>query len=77
MDLGIQGKKALLAASTSGLGLACATALAREGCLVYINGRDAERLEKHSSIFTKQLGQRPSSSKPTSTPLLGEASLID
>jgi 3-oxoacyl-[acyl-carrier protein] reductase len=46
MDLGIQGKKALLAASTSGLGLACATALAREGCLVYINGRDAERLEK-------------------------------
>ena len=44
MDLGIQGKKALLAASTSGLGLACATALAREGCIVYINGRDAERL---------------------------------
>jgi len=29
MDLGIKGKKALLAASTSGLGLACATALAR------------------------------------------------
>jgi len=46
MDLGIQGKKALLAASSSGLGLACATALAREGCVVYINGRDAERLQK-------------------------------
>jgi len=46
MDLGIQGKKALLAASTSGLGLACATALSREGCIVYINGRDAERLQK-------------------------------
>jgi len=44
MDMGIQGKKALLAASTSGLGLACATALAREGCIVDINGHDAERL---------------------------------
>jgi len=44
MDLSIHGRKALVAASSSGLGLACATALAREGCEVFINGRDAERL---------------------------------
>ena len=56
MDLGIQGKKALLAASTSGLGLACATALAREGCLVYINGRDAERLEKAQQLIALETG---------------------
>jgi 3-oxoacyl-[acyl-carrier protein] reductase len=44
MDLGIAGRKALVAASSSGLGLACAAALAREGCRVWINGRDAGRL---------------------------------
>jgi len=56
MDLGIQGKKALLAASTSGLGLACATALAREGCIVYINGRDAERLQKAQAHIHQATG---------------------
>lgn len=44
MDLGIAGRRALVAASSSGLGLACAAALAREGCKVWINGRDAGRL---------------------------------
>src|SRR3990172_10912328 len=44
MDLGIKGKTALVAASSAGLGLACATALAREGCVVTINGRDERRL---------------------------------
>ena len=46
MDLGIQGRRAIVAASTSGLGLACASALAREGCQVWINGRDASRLDE-------------------------------
>lgn len=45
MDLGIRGRKALVCASSQGLGLACATALAREGCAVWINGRDAGRLQ--------------------------------
>ena len=45
MDLGIQGKIALVCASSQGLGLACATALAREGCTVFINGRDDTRLQ--------------------------------
>jgi hypothetical protein len=58
MDPGIQGKKALLAASTSGLGLACATALARESCLVYINGRDAERLEKAQQHISQATGAK-------------------
>lgn len=46
MDLGISGKTALVCASSRGLGRACATALAREGARVIINGLDAERLEK-------------------------------
>src|ERR1700691_3988131 len=44
MDLGIEGRKALICASTKGLGFACAEALAREGVEVFINGRDPERL---------------------------------
>ncbi len=45
MELGIRGRKALVCASSQGLGLACATALAREGCSVWLNGRHAQRLE--------------------------------
>lgn len=44
MDLGLRGRRALVCASSQGLGLACATALAREGCAVTINGRDEARL---------------------------------
>jgi 3-oxoacyl-[acyl-carrier protein] reductase len=40
MDLGIKNKIALVCASSQGLGLACATALAREGASVVINGRN-------------------------------------
>jgi len=45
MDLGIAGRRALVCASSSGLGLSCAAALAREGCEVWINGRNPKRLE--------------------------------
>lgn len=44
MDLGISGKRAVVAASTSGLGLASAVELADAGCTVVINGRTDERL---------------------------------
>ncbi|HMQ57981.1 MAG TPA: SDR family NAD(P)-dependent oxidoreductase, partial [Rhizobiaceae bacterium] len=40
MDLGISGKKAIVCASSRGLGRGCATALAEAGCAVVINGRD-------------------------------------
>jgi 3-oxoacyl-[acyl-carrier protein] reductase len=43
MDLGIAGKRAIVAAATSGLGLATARALAREGAHVAICGRDGQR----------------------------------
>ncbi len=45
MDLGIAGRHAIVAASSAGLGFACAQSLAREGVHVVINGRDPERLE--------------------------------
>ncbi|WP_232701632.1 SDR family oxidoreductase [Halobacterium wangiae] len=45
MDLEIDGNAALVAASSSGLGKAAATTLAREGANVVVNGRDEQRLE--------------------------------
>lgn len=44
MDLGLEGKVALVAGGSSGLGLAAATELAREGAHVAIGARDQERL---------------------------------
>jgi 3-oxoacyl-[acyl-carrier protein] reductase len=63
MDLGINGRKALICASTQGLGYACAQALANEGCEVWINGRNAARLSSaaeqirrttHGTVHTVQ-----------------------
>ena len=41
MDLGIAGRKAIVCASSKGLGRACARALAEAGCAIVINGRDS------------------------------------
>ncbi len=45
MDLQIDGNAALVTASSKGLGKASATALAKEGVNVVINGRDEDALE--------------------------------
>lgn len=44
MDLGITGKKAIVCASSRGLGKACAVSLAREGVHVFVNGRTEDSL---------------------------------
>jgi NAD(P)-dependent dehydrogenase (short-subunit alcohol dehydrogenase family) len=44
MDLQLEGKKALITGSTAGIGLAIATALAREGADVVLNGRTEARV---------------------------------
>jgi 3-oxoacyl-[acyl-carrier protein] reductase len=46
MDLGIAGRRAAVAAGSSGLGLGSAKALAAEGALVAICGRNTERLDR-------------------------------
>ncbi len=45
MDLGLKGRTALVCAASAGLGFGCAEALAREGVVVTITGRDAAKLE--------------------------------
>jgi 3-oxoacyl-[acyl-carrier protein] reductase len=58
MDLGIAGRKAIVCASSRGLGRACAKALAEAGCEVVINGRDRERLEATASELRHATGAK-------------------
>jgi 3-oxoacyl-[acyl-carrier protein] reductase len=46
MDLGIRGRKAIVCASSRGLGRGCAMALAQAGVSLVINGRDRSALEE-------------------------------
>lgn len=58
MDLGIKGRKAIVCASSQGLGYACALALAQEGCEVFVNGRDAPKLERAAQTLRDATGAR-------------------
>lgn len=56
MDLGLQGRKAIVCASSRGLGRACATSLAREGVEIFLNGRDAESLSRTADEIRDETG---------------------
>ena len=56
MDLGIAGRNAIVCASSKGLGRACAVELARAGCRVAINGRDAELLARVRDAIAAETG---------------------
>lgn len=56
LDLGLKGKVALVAASSQGLGRACARSLAGEGAVVAINGRRADVLEETRRRLAEETG---------------------
>lgn len=56
MDLHIAGRKAIVCASSQGLGKACALSLSREGVTVYVNGRHAEKLQATAGELARETG---------------------
>lgn len=65
MDLGIAGRKAIICASSRGLGKGCAMALAREGVSVVINGTTAQTLEATAREIREATGAEV-------TPVIGD-----
>jgi 3-oxoacyl-[acyl-carrier protein] reductase len=55
MDLGLQGKRAIVCASSKGLGFACAKALAREGAHLVLNGRDPDALDQAAEAIRSEV----------------------
>jgi len=53
MDLGISGRKAIVCASSRGLGRACAWKLAEAGCEVVVNGRNHDQVETTAAAMRK------------------------
>jgi 3-oxoacyl-[acyl-carrier protein] reductase len=58
MDLGLEGRAALVCGSSQGLGRAIADALAAEGADVVVNGRSAEKLEAVREEVTRATGAK-------------------
>ncbi|MDD9724193.1 SDR family oxidoreductase [Roseovarius sp. SK2] len=56
MDLGIKGKRALVCASSKGLGLGCARALAEAGVDLVMNARGEEALEVSAQAIRDEFG---------------------
>ena len=56
MDLGIRGRRALVCASSKGLGRGCAEALAAEGVDLVLNARGNEALESTAEMLRSQYG---------------------
>jgi len=56
VDLGIQGKAALVCGASKGLGRGCAWSLAREGCRVTLVARDRHQLEKTAAEMRAATG---------------------
>lgn len=58
MDLGIDGRKAIVCASSRGLGRACALELARAGCEVVVNGRNEAVTHETAEAIAAETGAR-------------------
>jgi 3-oxoacyl-[acyl-carrier protein] reductase len=77
MDLGIAGRRALVCASSRGLGRACALALAQAKCEVVINGRDGSVLEQTAKELRRASGAHIRAVQADVATAEGQAALID
>jgi len=77
MDMGIKGKRALVCASSKGLGLGCARALAGEGVDLVMNARGAEALEASAQAIRDEFGVDVVSVVADVTTPEGQAAVLD
>ncbi|WP_419738088.1 SDR family oxidoreductase [Ruegeria sp.] len=77
MDLGIRGKRALVCASSKGLGLGCAEALAEAGVDLVMNARGAEALEAEAARLRADHGVAVETVPCDVTSTEGQAQVIE
>jgi short-subunit dehydrogenase len=73
MDLGIRGKRALICASSKGLGRGCAEALAEAGADLVLNARGGAALEAAAAEIAARHGVRVT---PVAADITTEASIF-
>lgn len=61
MDLKLKDKRAFIAGSSRGLGYATALLLAKEGCKVVLNSRDADQVSAAAETIARETGTQASS----------------
>ena len=77
MDLGIKGKRALVCASSKGLGFGCAQALAEAGVDLVMNARGSEALEASADDLRSRFGVKVDAVAVDVTTSDGQAALLD
>ncbi|WP_170463357.1 SDR family oxidoreductase [Ruegeria arenilitoris] len=77
MDLGIKGKRALVCASSKGLGLGCAEALAAAGVDLVMNARGADALEASADSIRTAHGVQVQTIACDVTSAEGQAQVIE
>ncbi|MEM8851083.1 MAG: SDR family oxidoreductase [Pseudomonadota bacterium] len=77
MDLGIKGKRALVCASSKGLGLGCALALAEAGVDLVMNARGAEALDAAAAQIHARFGVQVTAVAADITAEDGRAEVLD
>lgn len=76
MKLGIEGRHALVCASSRGLGRACALSLAREGCDVTLVARTIATLEATADAIRQETGARVTAVAADITTAEGRAAVL-
>jgi 3-oxoacyl-[acyl-carrier protein] reductase len=76
MDLGIRGRKAIVCASSAGLGRGCAMALAEAGVSLVVNGRDAAALEATAKEIRNKTGVEVTAVVADVSTIEGQAQLL-
>ena len=77
MDLGISGRKAIVCASSRGLGRGCAFSLARAGVSLVINGRDEKTLQATAQELRDTTGVEVTAVAADVSTASGQAALLE